>query len=444
MTSHPWNNLTSQLSSCLPVFNELIGRDIPLHAFLNTAAILHRTVFAINTTRSKHAVVFSIENGVCHASANCPDEVAFSLLASPEHWAQFFHTIPVAPFQSYWGIMGMNSKHGGIQIQGDQQLFNQHAHIWRRVLEVLHEAYCGPMVIDEQPEEYEDYIIGRYVHIIIPTWGKCKVFYEQSGYGDQDIVLLHNAGSDSREYHGVMNNAAMRENCNMIAFDLPGHGRSFPPPNHCPGNYTNIEDSYVGAITAIIKNLKLKKPTICGSSMAGQVCLAVATRANEVGAGGAIPLQSCDYITTERQSNDQSPYVNQSLFNPEWIYGMMSRTASLVNKQLIWHMYSAQAYGIFHGDLDFYFGGWDGRSRMSSINTKKCPVYMLTGEYDWINTPAMSQATCDKIPGARHKSMPNLGHFPATENPHKFVPHLMEAIDWIQHTTRSEMLEDVD
>lgn len=45
------------------------------------------------------------------------------------------------------------------------------------------------------------------------------------------------------------------------------------------------------------------------------------------------------------------------------------------------HLYSAQAYGIFHGDLDFYFGGWDGRSRMKDIDTKKCPVYMLTGEY---------------------------------------------------------------
>jgi pimeloyl-ACP methyl ester carboxylesterase len=57
---------------------------------------------------------------------------------------------------------------------------------------------------------------------------------------------------------------------------------------------------------------------------------------------------------------------------------------------------------------------------------------MLTGEYDWSNTPEMSQKTADKIPGAKHKSMPGLGHFPATENPQKFVPHLIEAIDYIQ------------
>lgn len=30
---------------------------------------------------------------------------------------------------------------------------------------------------------------------------------------------------------------------------------------------------------------------------------------------------------------------------------MMSPTAPLKNRQLIWHLYSAQAYGIFHGDL---------------------------------------------------------------------------------------------
>lgn len=62
-------------------------------------------------------------------------------------------------------------------------------------------------------------------------------------------------------------------------------------------------------------------------------------------------------------------------------------------------------------------GGWDGRSRMSSIDTKKCPVYMLTGEYDWSNTPEMGQATCDKIKGGKHQAMKGMGHFPATENP---------------------------
>lgn len=137
----------------------------------------------------------------------------------------------------------------------------------------------------------EDHIVGRYVYIEAPIWGRCKIFYEQSGEGKQDIVFCHTAGSDGRQYHGVLNNPKMRNMCNMIAFDLPGHGRSFPSQEYSPGAHTNTEDSYVGAIAALVKKLGLKKPIICGASMVGQVCLAVAIRADEVGAGRTIPLQ---------------------------------------------------------------------------------------------------------------------------------------------------------
>jgi len=99
---------------------------------------------------------------------------------------------------------------------------------------------------------------------------------------------------------------------------------------------------------------------------------------------------------------------------------------------LIWHQYSAGAYGLFHGDLDFYNTGWDGRERVGSIDTKQCPVYMLTGEYDYSTTSEMSRATAEKIGGAKFEVMEQLGHFPATENPKVFVPYLIKAIEWIQ------------
>lgn len=82
------------------------------------------------------------------------------------------------------------------------------------------------------------------------------------------------------------------------------------------GKHTNTEDGYVGFIGAAIKKLGLKKPIVCGASMAGQVCLAVAVRNDEVGALGTIPLQGSDYLNMDRQWHDRSPFVNQSLFNP--------------------------------------------------------------------------------------------------------------------------------
>jgi pimeloyl-ACP methyl ester carboxylesterase len=432
---HAWADLPAQLSAAIPKFNDLLKTDAQYLAFANTAAITAPVTFGIKAEGSDNAVLVTVNDGKGLATTGSHKKALFTLSALPEQWQEFFKPVPIAPYQSYWGMFGMNIKQKGIEIIGDEEAYNKFTHFWRRALELLHDAHCGgPMKEDFQPETDEDFIVGRYVYITAPVWGRCKVFYEQSGTGKQDIVFLHTAGSDGRQYHGVMNNPTMREKCNMIAFDLPGHGRSFPSTSYFPGAHTNTEESYVGTIAAMVKALKLNRPIICGASMAGQVCLAVAIRADEVGAGGTIPLQGCDYLTMDRQFHDRSPYINQSLFNPEWIYGMMCPTAPLVNKQLIWHLYSAQAYGIFHGDLDFYFGGWDGRSRMSQIDTKKCPVYMLTGEYDWSNTPAMAQATCDKIKGAKHTAMPELGHFPATENPAKFVPHLLKAIEHIQNT----------
>lgn len=289
-----------------------------------------------------------------------------------------------------------NIKQRGIQVLGSQDDFNRCAHFWRRTLEVLHDAHAGPTPADEPARDVgdnagndEDHIVGRYVYVTAPLWGRCKLFYEQSGAGKQDVLFLHTAGSDSRQYHGVLNDARMRERCHMVAFDLPGHGRSFPSNAHAAGAHTTTEEAYVGCIAAVIKALKLNKPIVCGASMAGQVCLAVAIQAEKVGAGGTIPLQGCDYLDMERTWHDKSPYANQALFNPEWIYGMMAPTAPLVNRQLIWHMYSGQAYGIFHGDLDFYFSGkngWDGRARMKDIDTKvwcfcvtRAGSFVLTG-----------------------------------------------------------------
>ena len=129
------------------------------------------------------------------------------------------------------------------------------------------------------------------MYIEAPIWGKCKVFYETAGEGKQEIVFLHTAGSDARQYHGVMNDKRALKELKMYAFDLPGHGRSFPSNAYAAGAHTNTEDSYVGCIASFVKALGLKKPIICGASMAGQICLAVAVRAEEVGSGGTIPLQ---------------------------------------------------------------------------------------------------------------------------------------------------------
>ncbi|KAF2865285.1 Alpha/Beta hydrolase protein [Massariosphaeria phaeospora] len=432
-----WSDVPEALKGSFDKFAELLQSDSALKAFTTSDAITQSTIFGIKSSGSDNAILIAVTNASVKASTGSSKDTLFTLSALPEQWEHFFKDVPEAGYQSYWPMLGMK----GAEVQGDKIAMAQWAHVWRRVLELAHEAHCGPIQEDEQSEPTQDFLEGRYVYLDTPTWGKTKVFYEYSGEGKQQLVFLHTAGSDGRQLHGVMNDPRMRKKCTIYCFDLPGHGRSFPSKQP-PGAHTNTEDSYVGIIAAFVKTLGLRRPIICGASMAGQGCLAVATRYKEVGAMGVIPLQGCEYLPMERGWYDRSPHVNSALFNPEWVYGLMSPTAPSANKQLLWHTYSSQAYGVFHGDLDFYFGGWDGRSRIANIDTNACPVYMLTGEYDPLNTPEMARKTADKIKGAKHKTMPGLGHFPATENPQKFVPHLLEAIEHIQKI-RSESLSSL-
>jgi hypothetical protein len=286
-----WSDLPAALKGSWDKFNELLHSDSQLKAFTTSNAIDKDVVFGLKSSGSDNTLLISVTNGSAKASTGTFKDAVFTLSALPEHWEQHFQKVPKAPYQSYWGILGVNAGQRGVELLGDQTAYAHLAHVWRRVLELAHDAHCGPVPAEEQPEPEVDYLMGRYIYLDAPVWGRSKVFYEFAGEGKQAIVFLHTAGSDSRQYHGVMNDAKMRKKCTMYAFDLPGHGRSFPSKDYDFGAHTNTEDSYVGIIAAFVKKLGLRRPIICGASMAGQVCLAIAIRHKEVGAAGTIPLQ---------------------------------------------------------------------------------------------------------------------------------------------------------
>ena len=87
--------------------------------------------------------------------------------------------------------------------------------------------------------------------------------------------------------------------------------------------------------------------------------------------------------------------------------------------------------GIFKGDLYFYWHDGDFDDRSSRINTKNCPVYLLSGEYDSSCTPERTIDTAERITGARTTIMEGMGHFPMSENPElfkKFIYPVLEEI----------------
>ncbi|KAL2002162.1 hypothetical protein VTN02DRAFT_517 [Thermoascus thermophilus] len=182
MSLDAWTDLSAPLGGVLPKFNDLLRTDGQYLAFTATKALENDVTFAIKAVGSDKAILITVGRGTGTAqAASSAQDALFTLSARPEQWKEFFKPRPVAPYQSYWGMLGMNIKHDGVRVLGDEQAFAVYTHLWRRALELLHEAYCGPQQIPDEPQPDEDRIVGRYVYVTAPLWGRCKVFYEQSG-----------------------------------------------------------------------------------------------------------------------------------------------------------------------------------------------------------------------------------------------------------------------
>ena len=67
----------------------------------------------------------------------------------------------------------------------------------------------------------------------------------------------------------------------------------------------------------------------------------------------------------------------------------------------------------------------------AQIDTSRCPVYLLTGEYDYSCRAENTRATAARIAGAKVTIMRELGHFPMSENPQQFRQYLLPVLEQI-------------
>ena len=394
----------------------------------------------LNHLGARADIRFAVESDTATATLDFVDgrlerileraDPAFTLRAPAAVWARFLQAVPPAP---YHHVLAMKARVPQFAVIGDEQKLLQYAHLVRRTLELARWVANGRSAHALRPEGSAaaraaadpEPIIGRYAAIDIEGRPH-RIYFEQAGAG-HDLLFLHTAGADTRQFHRLMNDASLLREWRMTTFDLPWHGKSPPPEGGLPGEWRLDTDRYVACIDAVIRALGLTRPVLMGSSMGGQICLEMAYRFGDA-LGGVIACEACDQITGRAVPFAKHVQFNQSLAVPEWIYGLMSPTTPRERAIEIWWEYSQGGYGVFHGDIEFYAHDWDARERVSRIDARRCPVIMLTGEYDYSCTPEASRNTAAKIPGAQFQMMKGLGHFPMTENPAAFLEYLRPAL----------------
>jgi pimeloyl-ACP methyl ester carboxylesterase len=273
-------------------------------------------------------------------------------------------------------------------------------------------------------------IVGRYVHVACEG-RRYRIYFEEAGQGIP-LLCLHTAGSDGRQFRGVLNDPAVTSSYRAIAFDLPWHGKSSPPAGFQDEEYQLTTGFYTAIIRAFAASLGLDRPVVMGCSIGGRIVLNLAVEhAGEFRA--IVGLQSSAYV---------EPYYDTSwLHRPDvhggevaagYVSGLMAPMSPDTERwETLWH-YMQGGPGVFKGDLHFYKFEGDIRDRIGRIDTTVAPLYLLTGEYDYSASPRHTQEAADRIPGAKVVIMKQLGHFPMSEHPELFLRYLRPVLDEIK------------
>ena len=274
-------------------------------------------------------------------------------------------------------------------------------------------------------------IIGRYLSVDIEG-DPHRVYFEEAGQGIP-LLCLHTAGADSRQFRYVLNDPAISSRFRTIAFDLPYHGRSNPPDRWWLKRYRLTTDGYLGIIRAVWQALGLKRPVVMGCSMGGAIVLKVAAEYQSE-LTGVVGLEAASHAPGRYSEFLHHPAIEGGELCASYTYGLNSPHSPEANRRENWWYYSQSAPGVYQGDIHFYSIDWDGRADLERIDTSRCRVALLTGEYDYSCTPDMTKALAASIPEAHLRIMKSIGHFPMIENYPVFRTYLLDALD---HVTRS-------
>jgi pimeloyl-ACP methyl ester carboxylesterase len=215
------------------------------------------------------------------------------------------------------------------------------------------------------------------------------------------VVFVHGAGLDHSSF-GLQSRYFGYHGWNVLALDLPGHGRSDGPPIATIGGMADWVISALG-------KLGVGKAVLVGHSMGSLIALDAAARypqhVEKVAlVGVAYPMKVTEPFLDAARRNDLAAFGMHTIWghaaqvplgsNPNpgmWMYGdNLARLRRL-------------APGVLHNDLkacnDYVLSG-----------AVQCPVLFILGRRDVMTPPRAAQALLDKLPNASVEIAELSGH----------------------------------
>jgi pimeloyl-ACP methyl ester carboxylesterase len=365
---------------------------------------------------------FTLRGGAVVASepAGVMARYDIALRFSAEGWRKF-RADPPPP---RWGDLLALRRHGALTVEGDTRLFFAY-------LPWFKAAFAAPRAAVPLPAPAfrpgYDAVTGRYFHMELEGRPH-RLFIEEAGEGIP-LLLLHTAGADARQWRHLLNDPAVMGRFRCIAPDMPWHGKSSPPAGWQHEEYRLTTAAYTGFAMALCAALGADRPVVMGCSIGGRIVLDLAARHAD-GLRGVIGLQGSAFVHPYYDTSMlHHPQVHGGEVSAAAVSGLIAPTAPDSDRhETLWH-YMQGGPGVFRGDLHFYKEEGDLRPLLARIDTARCPVWLLTGEYDYSCRPEDTLATAAAIPGAVARIMAGLGHFPMSEDYAALRPHLLPVLD---------------
>lgn len=235
------------------------------------------------------------------------------------------------------------------------------------------------------------------------------------------IVFVHGAGLD-HSWWGLQSRYFGYHGWNVLACDLPGHGRSEGPP------VSGVVEA-ADWVMRLLDAAGIGKASVVGHSLGSLVALECAARhAARVErialVGTAFPMNVSDAFLAAARANDQSAYDMETIWghapqvpfggNPNpgmWMYGdTLARLARL-------------GPGVLHTDLKAckdYAGGLESAAKVI------CPSLVITGGRDMMTPPKASATLVQALRTTATVTIRPSGHSLMAEAPDATLDALIE------------------
>jgi len=234
------------------------------------------------------------------------------------------------------------------------------------------------------------------------------------------VVFVHGAGLDHSGF-GLQSRYFGYHGRNVLALDLPGHGRSEGPA------LPDVQ-GMADWVSRVLQTLKIAKAAVVGHSMGSLVALEFAARHPEQAeriafCAIAFPMKVSEPFLEAARANDYSAFDMSTIWghaaqvplagNPNpgmWMYGdTLARLERL-------------APGVLHADLkacNDYAAGFESAAKV------KCPALFILGRRDVMTPLRSAQVLRDKFSNGRTVEIPVSGHSLMAEAPDEVLDALI-------------------